>query len=578
MLTLCSGYHGIGYFCILMIRQLSIRNYLLIDHLDLHFDKGLTIITGETGAGKSILLGALGLILGERAGSGTHSDPDSKLLIEGTFAIADYHLQDFITEQELDYDTELIIRREINPQGRSRAFVNDTPVSLTVLRDLGRRLIDIHQQFDQLDVLEDAFQLQMLDALAGQQSARQSYVKAFRQWRLVEENLQRLRTAAEQFAQEQAFLQFQLDELTAANLQPGELTTLETEEKTLRHAEEIRQVLSQANTFLAEDERSAIEQMRQLSRLLHPLESFSPELEKLTRSLENHIIELRDWADEAEALAERTEGDPRRLAEVEQRLNFLNKLLHKHRVNDTDALLAKGQEYTDRLATLAHSDEEINRLEVERAQLEQTVRTQADILTKGREKAAPPFVKNVEKLLAGLGMERVKLQLTLSPSGTLTPSGQDSIQFEMAQQEGSRFASVKQAASGGELSRLTLVIKSLVAAAIPLPTLVFDEIDAGVSGAVSMKVGDILTQMARSHQLIVITHSPQIAARADKHLFVSKGQRNGQIRTQVQEISGEDRIRSLATMLSTDPPTPAALANARELMAAPSSNSGTNAL
>lgn len=549
-----------------MIRQLSIRNYVLIESLDLQFDEGLTIITGETGAGKSILLGALGLILGDRAETGTHFDPEQRVQVEATFDISAYGLEDLFLEYDLDYDPELLIRREINAQGRSRAFVNDSPVGLQVLKELGKRLIDIHQQFDQLDVLEPAFQIRMLDALAGQRKAAAACARLFSQWKESQSALSRLRAEVEAAGQEREFLEFQLEELRGLAPRAGELGSLEAEARALRHAGEIRQVLEEAQHFLLEDDRSALEQLRVLARSIQPLAAFNPALGPLADRLESQIIELRDWAEEASVLAERTEGDPERLAMVEDRLDRIAKLLVKHRVPDTDGLLLKMNDFAARLENLEHSGEHLQQLELEHAQLETAYRAAAADLRLGREAAAPPFVQRLQGMLAGLGMERTRLRLTVVDAPSPTPLGIDLVVFEMAQQEGARFAPVRQAASGGELSRLTLVIKSLVAAAIPLPTLVFDEIDAGVSGAVSMKVGDILSHMASEHQLIVITHSPQIAARAHKHLFVSKSPQEGQVLTKVSELQGEDRVRALATMLSTDPPTPAALANARDLM------------
>lgn len=559
-----------GYFCETMIRQLRIRNYVLIDQLDLQVDEGLTIITGETGAGKSILLGALGLVLGDRAESGVQADPETKAVLEAVFDIRGYQLEAFFEEKELEYHSELILRREILPQGRSRAFVNDSPASLQVVRELGKRLIDIHQQFDQLDVLEEDFQLDMLDALAGQRPLRADYQAAYQGWRRTRESLARLRSEADQVLQEQDFLRFQLSELDQARLQPGEWPALEAEAHTLRHASEIRQVLGQAVAFLAEQDQSAIQQMRHIQRALLPLQAFMPELEELSRRLDSQLIELQDWTDTAAELAERTEADPARLLAVEERLNLLNRLLQKHRVDDTDTLLALGEQWQSRLDQLDRGSEGAAELEALLAQQESTCRQLADRLTEGRRQAAGPFVAQLQAALADLGMERIRLRLEVQALDPLQPRGQDTLRFEMAQQEGGRFAPVRQSASGGELSRLTLVIKSLIAAAIPLPTLVFDEIDAGVSGAVSMKVGEILTRMAKGHQLLVITHSPQIAARARQHYYVSKMPADGRVTTRVRTLEGEERVRALATMLSTDPPGEAALANARELLAAAS--------
>jgi DNA repair protein RecN (Recombination protein N) len=551
-----------------MIEKLGIRNYVLIDSLDLRFDRGLTIITGETGAGKSILLGALGLVLGDRAESGVQTDPEQKTVIEASFRIGDYALQEFFTENDLDYHPELIIRREMSPQGRSRAFINDTPASLALLRELGRQLIDIHQQFDQLDVLGESFQLDMLDALAAQRDKRADYRQSFQQWKKTSERLERLREERDRFEQERDFLAFQLSELESARPLPGELAALEGEEKTLRHAEEIRQVLRQAQAALTEADGAALEQLQAIAQALQPLRTLDPEVRDLAARMDSLLIELQDWADSADARADKAEGDPARLAELEMRLNILNRLVHKHKVSDTDALLELASTWQTRLDGLANSEEEITGMEARCRELEAECRQKAIALSKGRTAAAEPFVSGVQYSLADLGMERMRLRLCVTPGDTLQAHGLDGIRFEMAQMEGARFAPIRQAASGGELSRLTLVIKSLVAAAIPLPTLVFDEIDAGVSGAVSTRVGDILTRMAVGHQLIVITHSPQIAARAGKHLFVSKGLEEGQVQTRVRELEGQDRVRALATMLSTDPPGPAALANARELLQA----------
>lgn len=556
------------YFCHPMIRQLSIRNYVLIEQLDLTFEPGLTIITGETGAGKSILLGALGLVLGDRAESGVHARPDTKVVIEAVFDIREYNLNALFAEQEWDWQPELILRREINAQGRSRAFVNDTPASLQSVRELGRRLIDIHQQFDQLDVLEEQFQLSMLDALAGQQALAARYREDYRAWRVAVETLAARRHNAANASRELDFLKFQLAELQSARLDAGELDKLETDAARLRHAEDIQVSMHHAATQLADSEYAALDQLREVSRLLQPLAELDEAINELAIRLVSAIIELEDWTKEARKVAERIESDPQKLDTLEQRLDLLNKLLQKHRVTDTDELIQLRDDLATRVAEIDHSDEALAGMEAEVQAAEAALHIQADTLSKNREKVAAAFVRDVEAGIAGLGMGRIRLTMELTPAGELLPTGADKLFFGMAQQEGGKFTSVRQAASGGELSRLTLVIKSLVAAAIPLPTLVFDEIDAGVSGAVSMKVGDILTRMAGKHQLLVITHSPQIAARANTHLYVSKDLHGGEVRTHVNKLSGDDRIYALATMLSTDPPGQAALANARELIVA----------
>lgn len=551
-----------------MIRRLHIRNYVLIESLDLAFDDGLTIITGETGAGKSILLGALGLILGDRAEGGVQADPDEKTVIEGTFHIGNYALEAFFEENDLDYHPELLIRRELSAQGRSRAFINDSPAGLSVLKDLGRQLIDVHQQFDQLDVLEEAFQIRMLDALAGQWDTATAYTRTYREWRQLSARIDALEQEQQRRLQELDFLAFQIGEMEAAGLRPGEENELVTEEKQLRHAEEIRRTLGEASSYLTGDEASALTQLQAIARSLQPLASFHPDLPDLLSRIEGLVIELQDWADTAGSLAEATESDPARLDEVARRVDLINRLLHKHKATDTASLLRLLDGWKAGKEDLEAQNASLTDLAVKRDQLAHECRSLARKLHEGRAAAATPFAREVEKTLAGLGMERIRLRLPVEVREDLTPSGIDAIRLEMAQMEGSRFTPVKLAASGGELSRLTLVIKSLVAAAIPLPTLVFDEIDAGVSGAVSMKVGEILTRMSRAHQLIVITHSPQIAARAATHYHVSKSPAHGAVRTQVQSLTGEGRVTALATMLSTDPPGDAAIANARELLAA----------
>lgn len=549
-----------------MMKRLSIRNYVLIDQLDLDFDPGLTIVTGETGAGKSILLGALGLILGDRAESGVQADECQKAVIEGLFDIREYALTHFFSENELEYNDELILRREILPQGRSRAFINDSPASLQVVKELGRKLIDVHQQFDQLDVLDEQFQLNMLDALANQVQIVQNYTKDFHLWK---QNISRLHQwQADQASteQERDFLQFQVDELIAAGLRDGENEELEAEARTLRHATEIRQVLEEAQTMIRQMEGSPLDQLEVLSRAFGPLRNAHQRVDQLAERLDGLRIELEDLAGEMESIAEEVEADPGRLTEVEARLNAINKLLLKHHLSDTNALLLHQESLIQRLNNLDGRAEEIEKLASETKRQEKELMLQAEQISQTRKDVAGPFVRQVMNRLADLGMASIDLIMELEDTGQLTASGQNKVRFLMAQQNGARMVTVKQAASGGEMSRLTLVIKSVVAAAIPLPSLVFDEIDAGVSGAVSMKMGDLLTKMASEHQLIVITHSPQIAARANRHFYVSKSPENGEVRTRVQMLEGEDRIQAIAVMLSTDPPTSSAIANARELI------------
>lgn len=549
-----------------MICELRIRNYILIDQLALQFRKGLTIITGETGAGKSILLGALSLILGDRAESDLQADPTKKAVLEAVFSIGDYGLEAFFRENDLDYSDQMLIRRELLPQGKSRAFINDTPVNLQTLKNLGRFLIDIHQQFDQLDVLEPSFQLQMLDALAGQRPLLQEYKNAFARWRELQSRIAERIAALRTFNQEQDFLQFQLRELEEAALIPDEWPGIADEEKRLRNAAEIHLALFGAGRLILEEERSPLDQLRSVLRILQPLRKYHADLDALALRLEQLLPELQDWGESAQDLAEHFEPDPTRLAAIESRINLLQKLMHKHHVNTSEALVEIRDQIAHRLGEITHHESELASLEREETTLQNNIKELASRISNGRRKAIRPFLTKLTEWLKDLRMEHFRLRMDIEAEPTPGPWGMDRIFFGMTQTDDERYVSVKQAASGGELSRLTLVIKSIVAAAIPLPTLVFDEIDAGVSGAVSMRVGDILTHMANGHQLIVITHSPQIAAKAGKHLFVRKTIDNGTVQTTVQDLEGEDRVYAVATMLGDDPPGAAALANARELL------------
>lgn len=549
-----------------MIRQLSIQNYVLIEHLDLRFDQGLTIITGETGAGKSILLGALGLVLGDRAESGVQSDESKKVVIEAHFDIRAYDLMHFFSDRDIDYHHDLIIRRELTPQGRSRGFVNDTPVGLQDLRYLGKQLMDVHQQFDQLDVMASSFQLMMLDALAGQRDLVAEYKLLWARWQEGIMAHSKMVEQAQAGIQEKDFLEFQIEELSIANLKEGELEKLEAEAIQLKHAETIKTNLNMAYSGLLDSDYAVVEQLRSMMRMLHPLRDISAPLSKLSERMDSLVIEVEDWVAEANQLANNTEGDPGRAEELEVRINMLNKLMHKHRVTDMDGLFDIFKSLQARLDTIANLDDQIEKLRLEIASLEAEVKKLAGRISEGRKSAAIPFVGDVENGLALLGMDKTRLRILIEPSDKYQASGGDQLSFEMAQGEKGKFATIRQAASGGETSRLALVIKSLVAAAIPLPTLVFDEIDAGVSGMVSMRMGDLLTTMAQNHQLIVITHSPQIAARAQTHLMVSKEEKQGKVTSRVEILAMSQRINAIAIMLSTDPPTPSAIANARELI------------
>lgn len=549
-----------------MIKRLTIRNYAIIEELEIKFPNGLTIITGETGAGKSILLGALGLIMGDRADLKALYDESVKCVIEGIFDVEPYDLKGFFEENDLDYFQECVIRRELSPSGKSRAFVNDTPVTLDVLRQLTGSLIDLHEQFDTLDIHNVSFQLRMIDALAGNKSLLAEYQTHYRRFSQDKRKLEKLREQNKLAAQESEFLNFQLAEFQKADLADGEQERLEEELRLLTHAEEIKRTLSAAFQHLTEGDMPLTGQLNDVLRQVSEVKKFHPAIPDLHRRLESLALEMEDLAAEFEKVAEDTEFDPERIIEIQQRLDTIYRLQNKHRVVSVKELLDIQQDIENKLNAIGDLSQEIEKLETTLTGQEKNLRSIAVQLAERRRKAAPGFTKKVLESLAQLAMPHTRFEVDFKTSETLTPTGTDEVNFLFAANPGSRMQLIKDVASGGEMSRLTLVTKSLVASAIPLPTLIFDEIDAGVSGDVSLKMGNILRQLSNHHQVVVITHSPQVASKADAHYFVYKKVSANATATKVKLLNEEERIRSIAVMLSTNPPSDSALANARELM------------
>lgn len=551
-----------------MIQRLHIRNYAIIEELQLDFADGLSIITGETGAGKSIVLGALSLILGGRADSKTLFDQEQKCVIEGRFAISAYQLKAFFEEHDLDYDDELIIRREITPSGKSRAFVNDTPTNLKVLQQLGNTLIDLHQQFDTLYINNADFQLELLDALAGQRETVKKYRADFAELQTIRRRLRLLYEEQAQARREQEFLEFQVNEFDEAALVPDEQEELEGERHRLSNADEIKQLTSGAFHLLTEDENSVTTQLMSVSHRLSPLAAGDPKLRELYDRFESIRLELEEISGDLESFGDGTEVSPERLEEVEERLNMVYRLQNKHSVTTVGELLAIYEELSGRLGHFADLGGEIDKLTRASEKLTAGLLKTGNGLRKGRQKVAPKFAKQVKHQLADLSMENARLEVDFQPLEEPGPAGLDKVQFLFSANKGGQLQTIKSAASGGEMSRLALVTKSLVASAMELPTLIFDEIDAGVSGDVAQKMGNILTDLSQHHQVVVITHSPQVASRADRHFFVYKQDKADADRTitRVRELSREERVRSIAVMLSQNPPSDSALTNARELI------------
>ena len=549
-----------------MLKRLHIRNYALIDQLEINFSERLTIITGETGAGKSILLGALGLIMGERADTKVFYNDAEKCVVEAFFDVSEYDLREFFETHELDYDPEVVIRRELSPTGKSRAFVNDTPANNQVLQRLTENLIDLHQQFDTLDIHNVNFQLRMIDALADNALILKEYQQGYRQYAADKKRLSDLVIRSNSSAKEMEFLRFQLEELQSAGLTEGEQETLEGELDQLSNAEDIKRSYGAAYSHLSESEISLVGQLQELARSISPTRKLSPQLSALSERMDAFIIELQDLAKDFERIAEGTEHDPQRIAEAQERLNIMYKLLKKHGVSSATELLEIQTDLEQQTAGYSNLDSEIARLEKIIATQEKALRTSASTLSKRRRAVPASFEERVQVMLTQLSMPHARLRVDIADTAALTPTGLDDVQFLFSTNIGARYLPIKDVASGGELSRLTLCTKSLVADAIPLPTLIFDEIDSGISGDVSLKMGLILKELSARHQVISITHTPQIAARADTHYFVYKKVEGQRSVTNVRLLEPDERIRSIAVMLSGNPPSEAALATARELV------------
>lgn len=549
-----------------MIKWLKIQNYAIIDHLEMQFPNGLTIITGETGAGKSILLGALGLLMGDRSDTKSLYDVTQKCIIEGLFEIKHYDLKDFCTENDIDYEEELVIRRELTPAGKSRAFVNDTPVNLKTLQDLSGYLLDVHQQFDTQDIHDMEFQIAMIDALAGNKGNLQTYQTQYKQYRKNKKRLEELVAQNQRAAQEMDFLNYQLEELSNAALIEDEQERLEVELERLTNAEDIKRTLGAAYQYLSDSEQSIIGQLQSLNISIASVQRYDSRIQKLYERFDGLIYELQDVANEFEQIGEATEFDQERIVEIQERVNLIYRLQKKHHLKSVSELIALQQQLQAQYHSFADLSTEITTLETTIQQQEQQLLELAKVLSEKRQAVAPQFAQQVEQMLHELAMEHAKIKIEFSQVTELLPSGSDNVSYLFAANKGSRLLPIKDVASGGEQSRLALVTKSLVASAIPLPTLVFDEIDTGISGYVAQKMGDILRNLSNGHQVVSITHSPQVASKADTHFYVYKRLKNDRTVTQIKELTLDERVHVIAVMLSSDPPSEFAIQNARELV------------
>ncbi len=551
-----------------MIQRLLINNYALIDELEIDFSEGLTIITGETGAGKSILLGALGLIMGNRADTKVFYHTDKKCIVEGFFEISRYGLKDFFDEKDIDYDDEIVIRRELTPSGKSRSFVNDTPVKLKTLGQLTAAIIDLHQQFDTLDIHNVSFQMRMMDALAGNYPALEIYQKEFSTYQKNKRQLGNLIDRNQSATTEIDFLNFQLQEFNGAELIAGEDKKMASELARLTNAEDIKKTLSQAYRMMNDDEQSVIDQLEKVSLALGEVKDFHPDVAKIYDRYEGILTELRDISSDFEKVADDTEYDEEKIQELQERLDLIYKLQNKHRVKSVVDLLSIQTNLQNQLKGFGDLSEDIERLQKEIAKQEISLQKRAAALRKKRMSVTAGFEKKVDAMLTQLSMPHARLQVEVRELDQLNSTGIDEVNFLFASNKGSKFLPLKNVASGGELSRLTLCTKSLVADAIPLPTLIFDEIDTGISGEVALRMGKILQELSGRHQVVSITHSPQIAVKADTHYFVYKKEMKDRTMTRIKALTMEERIRAVATMLSGNPPSDSAIENAKELLLA----------
>lgn len=551
-----------------MLKRLAIRNYALIDNLDISFSKELNILTGETGAGKSIILGALSLILGQRAESKYFFNQQKKCIIEGTFLLDGFHLNEFFTENDLDFDLETVLRREISSDGKTRAFINDTPVNLAILKKLGEKLIDVHSQHASLEINDEEFQLLVIDTVAGNQNLLSNYRKVFKSYKKAQTQLRDLISQSEQSKADLDYFQFQFEELEKAKLIAGEQVELVKEFDALSHAEDIKKNLLNAISILSESEPSAIAQIKEAVISLANAEKYKVEVAVLTERLNSSLIEIKDILSEIEDIEQGSMVNENRLLELSERLDLIYSLQKKHRVSSEMELIAIRDEISNKLNGILFADEDIEKLKVEVDRLYNEVQELSAQLNSSRAESIPKVEASVMATLAEIGMPNAVLQIlneTL-PTGKFDENGNNQIKFLFSANKGQAPLPMNKVASGGELSRLMLSIKSLIAMHTALPTIIFDEIDTGISGEVALKVGHIMEKLSKNMQVIAITHLPQIASKGDSHYRVFKDEQEEITRTNINELSQEERILEIAKMLSGDNPGESAVQNARDLI------------
>ena len=550
-----------------MLKSLHIRNFVLIDRLDITFDQGFSVVTGETGAGKSIILGALGLVLGGRADAKSARAGADKCVIEAEFDSSDYGLEGFFRENDLEYDaTSCLLRRELTAAGKSRAFINDSPVPLTTVKALGDHLIDIHSQHQNLLLADTRFQLNVVDIMAGAAPLMQVYTERYNAYRAAEHRLDELKAAAEKNSQNADYLRFQVDELTAARLRAGEQAELEAELETLAHAEEIKGALYKTADSLGDDETGVLTRLSESLSLIEGIAAYLPAAADYAERLRTARIDLADLHAEVDSLKEDVDFDPERMAYVNDRLNIIYSLQRKHRVESVEALIALLSDYTDQLAAIDSFDERLATLTRERDEAREALLAEAAALTKQRTKAAADIERRIVKRMRTLGIPNTRFRIDFTPRPKPAADGMDEVAFLFSANKNEELRPVAQTASGGEISRLMLCIKAMIAGFAALPAIIFDEIDTGVSGEISDKMADIMHDLGCKMQVITITHQPQIAAKGSAHYYVYKEDTADRTLTRIRPLTSDERVSEIARMLSGATLTDAAIANARALL------------
>jgi DNA repair protein RecN (Recombination protein N) len=548
-----------------MLKSLLIENYALIEKLDISFDDGLTIITGETGAGKSILLGALGLILGNRADSHSLLNKDGKCVIEGIFSLKDLHLESLFEENDLDFEETTILRREINNQGKSRAFINDTPVNLNVLKAVAERLIDIHSQHQTLLFSNPGFRYNLLDAWSGLAGKMIVYRQSYAALTLERKELEKLRDKEKQTRTELDYFIFQHDELFKAELIPGEETEIEAELDVLNNAGTIKYNLEKADFILEHDSDNILTSLKELISLFKAVENFHPTYASLHERIQSATIELKDIAAEVAALKEDVADDPQRSAALQQRYDLLQKLMHKHHAADVAELIEIRDNFAEKIESFESLEREIERLTISCSEKESQVRTLATEISASRQKGIESLENEINSLLKELAMPNGRFSVRLTPRLEPGVYGLDELNFLFSANLGAPLQELDKVASGGEMSRLMLAVKSVISMKNLLPTIIFDEIDSGVSGEIGLKMGKILSRIAQNMQVISVTHLPQVAARGQKHFVVYKTTENNTTKTYIKEVRNQERIMEVAKMMGGENPGTALLQAAEEL-------------